>query len=163
MRFAISLTTSALVLASAIVGEETIYPPGGAGVIRVNLAGESEFTGCLNADGKWTVTENCAQIFGNGQGGISSDKGWLILDDDSTITTTSGTWSVAWVGTHDGDNRDTKQLIGNIGIDNDDVPHGGPTWYAAAIAAQDETVQVSGAKTEDAQEIYLTFISTFEE
>ncbi|KAK1144433.1 hypothetical protein N8T08_005586 [Aspergillus melleus] len=130
MRFTIALTTSALILASATVGEETIYPPGGAAN-----------TGCLNADGKWTVTENCAQIFGNGQGGISSDKGWLILDDDSTITTTSGTWSVAWVGTHDGENRDTKQLIGNIGIDSDDVPHGGPTWYAAAIAAQDETVQ----------------------
>lgn len=95
-----ALTTSALALASATLGQDTTYPPGGPGIIRVRYAGQSEFTGCLNQDGRWTVVNECAEVFGNGQGGISGPIGWIIINEDSVITQTPTTWTNAWVGTH---------------------------------------------------------------
>ncbi|PLB52002.1 hypothetical protein P170DRAFT_95177 [Aspergillus steynii IBT 23096] len=152
MRFtSAALTTSALVLAAAAVGQQNIYPPGGPGFLRVSLADadEGEFTGCLADDGKWTVADKCTEAFGNGQGGLGTVSGWLILDDDSTITTVTTTWSTSWLGTHADGNRNASNLFTPTDDDDDGAPHGGPVWYAEAIPSGDDAVAVRGVKVNE--------------
>lgn len=104
MRFtAAALISSALALAPSALGQDdSFYPPGGLGILRVSLAGESEFTGCLTERGKWTLADqNCAEVFGNGQGGIISKSGWLALNSNSMISNVVNWLGTFWVGTHE--------------------------------------------------------------
>ncbi|KAK9778022.1 hypothetical protein AB5N19_02597 [Seiridium cardinale] len=148
-----------LALAPIVAGQLSVYPPGGPGIVYVTLDLDTETTGCLDTAGKWTVNEaNCAAVFGNGQGGLSGPDGFYILDDAATITTTTVTWSTAWVGTHVSQARDAYDLIANSGSS----PTGGPVWYASQIPEGDDTVTLSGTSSAGAQQVSLTFNSTFE-
>lgn len=104
MRISKSSTTalglSLLPASMAQLSALSIYPPGGSGTILVTLNGHSASTGCLNDQGLWTVKDTCGSYGGNGQGGLGSNLGFIILDSNSDIVTTTGTWSTAWVGTH---------------------------------------------------------------
>jgi hypothetical protein len=167
--------------APLVVAQLSVYPPGGPGIVYVTLSGGSEPTGCLDANGKWTVDDaNCAAVFGNGQGGLSGPNGWYILGGDDTITTTTVTWTTAWVGTHVSQGvshpsaqnssrdktadktrlpqRDAYDLIGNIG----GSPTGGPVWYASGTPTGDNVVTLSGTSSAGAVQVSLTFNSTFE-
>ncbi|KAK9419713.1 hypothetical protein SUNI508_07199 [Seiridium unicorne] len=123
-----------LALAPIVAGQLSVYPPGGPGIVYVTLDLDTETTGCLDAAGNWTVNEaNCAAVFGNGQGCLSGPDGFYILDDAATITTTTVTWSTAWVATH----------------------------ISQGIPEGDDTVTLSGTSSAGAQQISLTFNSTF--
>ncbi|KAI9651302.1 hypothetical protein NHQ30_001340 [Ciborinia camelliae] len=141
----------------------TVSPLGGPGTILVKVNGEIGSTGCLNDEGKWTVQDDaCASFFGNGQGGLLSDQGWMILDDDSNIATTTSTWTTAWVGTHVDTSKDATWLqaqVGNTGTD----PWGGPLWFTSAKPDSSTNVTLNGHAITDDVQVLLVFNSTFED
>ncbi|KKK15249.1 hypothetical protein P175DRAFT_0536467 [Aspergillus ochraceoroseus IBT 24754] len=141
-------------------GQLSMYPPGGAGRIEVTVNGDLSTSGCLNVDGAWTVnTGNCAAVFGNGQGGISTENGWLILDEDSNITTTTTTWSTAWVGTHTNQDRTAHYLQANVGNTGGE-PWGGQLWFSDQAPEGDAVVTLNGKHIHAPVHVILTFAST---
>ncbi|KAG4026271.1 hypothetical protein MFRU_043g00740 [Monilinia fructicola] len=138
----------------------SIYPPGGPGTILVTLNGHSSSTGCLNEEGLWTVKDACGNFGGNGQGGLGSNFGYIILDPSSNIVTTTGTWSTAWVGTHVNQVRDAAWLQAQIGTTGT-APWGGPLWYTTAQPNTTTNVALNGHTITDAVQVTLTFNSTF--
>ncbi|KAH6645019.1 hypothetical protein BKA67DRAFT_542005 [Truncatella angustata] len=146
-----------LALAPLVAGQLSIYPPGGSGTIAVSIRGDTEPTGCIDAAGQWTVNQGrCASVGGNGQGGLGGPDGFYILNSSDIVTTTTVTWSTAWVGTHVFQGRTAYDLIANIG----GSPTGGPVWYASEVPENDDSVALSGTASAGAVEINLTFQST---
>ncbi|TGO37476.1 hypothetical protein BHYA_0096g00150 [Botrytis hyacinthi] len=105
------MTVLGLSLLPASLGQLSdlsVFPPGGSGTILVTLNGHDASTGCLNGQGLWTVKDACASFEGDGQGGLGSDLGYIILDSSSSIST-------AWVGTHVNQGRNAAWLQAQIG------------------------------------------------
>ncbi|TEY47383.1 hypothetical protein BOTCAL_0306g00030 [Botryotinia calthae] len=152
----ISLLPASLAQLSAL----SVFPPGEPGTILVTLNGQGAPTGCLNDQGLWTLKEACAIFEGNGQGGFGSDLGYIILDSSSSIVTTTGTWSTAWVGTHVNQGRDAAWLQAQIGTTGA-APWGGPLWYANAQPDDTTNVALNGHAITSSVQVTLSFNSTF--
>ncbi|KAF7852903.1 uncharacterized protein EAF02_012133 [Botrytis sinoallii] len=155
-----ALGLSLLPASLAQLSDLSVFPPGGPGTILVTLNGHGASTGCLNDQGLWTVKDTCASFEGNGQGGLGSDLGYIILDSSSSIVTTTGTWSTAWVGTHINQGRDAILLQAQIGTTGA-APWGGPLWYANAQPDDTSNVALNGHSITDSVQVTLTFNSTF--
>ncbi|KAM0123893.1 hypothetical protein ACHAP3_010770 [Botrytis cinerea] len=144
----------------AQLSELSVFPPGGPGTILVTLNGQGASTGCLNDQGLWTLKDACAIFQGNGQGGLGSDLGYIILDSSSSIVTTTGTWSTAWVGTHVNQGRDAAWLQAQIGTTGD-AAWGGPLWYTNAQPDDTTNVALNGHAIASSVQVTLSFNSTF--
>lgn len=82
-----------------------ISAPQGSGQIIVSQT-QLRVTGCLNAAGLWNVAGDCATFSGDENGAISGLEGYLVLSEDSGITT-STTSDTTWLGYY---------LNGNVSI-----------------------------------------------
>ncbi|KAL1860527.1 hypothetical protein Daus18300_009159 [Diaporthe australafricana] len=78
-------------------GRTAIQPLSGSGQIIVSQT-QLRVTGCLNAQGLWNVAGDCATFSGDDAGGISGPEGFMVLTEDSEITTSSPSYDTTWLG-----------------------------------------------------------------
>ena len=98
--------TTVLSLAAALVpavlsqSSTTFHPPGGKGIITVQLDGSTAPYGCLNADGLWNNANDCATFNGDGTGTIGGPSGFCDLTTTSDIYCTGKSIDTAWLGVY---------------------------------------------------------------
>ena len=86
-------------LAAVASAQTTIHPPGGNGLITVQLDGQLSPSGCLDINGLWTKnTASCVTYAADGVGDITGPNGKCLLNAVGTLHCISSGVSTAWVG-----------------------------------------------------------------